>query len=295
MELKSLVEDFPRSYFKLLTAKHCKKYGKSLSYLNKWITESTPLLSDSCYLISTKVNWILNGRTSFPTCKMCGKTIGIGKNLQLNTSYANYCKECQYKHAAQTTKCSIEKKLALNENYYREIVAKRKSTNIENGHDPAWNNMPKNIATCLDRYGVENVRQTEGCKKKIKQTKLKNHNDENYVNADQIKKTNNDRYGVDWPMQSEQIRAKAATEYVYDAKTFDSKGELCYYIWLKDINIDFTYHPMAKLQYVYNGKTHYYFPDFIVKGQFVEIKGDHFFKEDGTMQNPYDHSQDCLL
>ena len=35
-------------------------------------------------------------------------------------------------------------------------------------------------------------------------------------------------------------------------------------------------------------------PDFIVEGTIIEIKGDHFFKEDGTMQNPFDHSLDGL-
>ena len=35
-------------------------------------------------------------------------------------------------------------------------------------------------------------------------------------------------------------------------------------------------------------------PDFIVEGYIVKIKGDHFFKEDGTMQNPFDHSLDGL-
>ena len=35
-------------------------------------------------------------------------------------------------------------------------------------------------------------------------------------------------------------------------------------------------------------------PDFLVDGHYVEIKGDHFFKKDGTMQNPYDHRQDGL-
>ena len=34
-------------------------------------------------------------------------------------------------------------------------------------------------------------------------------------------------------------------------------------------------------------------PDFKVDGQFIELKGDQFFK-DGKMQNPYDHSQDLL-
>ena len=37
-----------------------------------------------------------------------------------------------------------------------------------------------------------------------------------------------------------------------------------------------------------------YFPDFKIGDKCFEIKGDHFFKEDGTMQNPYDHSQDLL-
>ena len=48
------------------------------------------------------------------------------------------------------------------------------------------------------------------------------------------------------------------------------------------------------MQYIFDGKCHQYMPDFIVEGQVVEIKGDHFFKEDGTMQNPYDHSLDPL-
>ena len=29
-----------------------------------------------------------------------------------------------------------------------------------------------------------------------------------------------------------------------------------------------------------------------MENQFAEIKGDHFFKGDGTMCNPYDHDQD---
>lgn len=37
-----------------------------------------------------------------------------------------------------------------------------------------------------------------------------------------------------------------------------------------------------------------YLPDFKVDGQLVEIKGDHFFKPDGTMRNPYDSGQDGL-
>lgn len=75
---------------------------------------------------------------------------------------------------------------------------------------------------------------------------------------------------------------------------FDSIYEIAYYIWLTDHKIEFTYEPDMKFKYVHNGKDHWYMPDFFVDSQYIEIKGDHFFKEDGTMQNPYDHSQDAL-
>ena len=44
-----------------------------------------------------------------------------------------------------------------------------------------------------------------------------------------------------------------------------------------------------------NGQEHLYYPDFEVNGQLYEIKGDQFFKENGAMQNPYDHSQDAFF
>lgn len=37
-----------------------------------------------------------------------------------------------------------------------------------------------------------------------------------------------------------------------------------------------------------------YFPDFRIGNKCFEVKGSHFFKDDGTMQNPFDHSQDAL-
>ena len=46
--------------------------------------------------------------------------------------------------------------------------------------------------------------------------------------------------------------------------------------------------------YEYNGKTHFYFPDFEVDGMLYEIKGSQFFNEDGTMCNPYNHDLDGI-
>jgi hypothetical protein len=67
--------------------------------------------------------------------------------------------------------------------------------------------------------------------------------------------------------------------YIFDEKIFDSSWELAYYIWLKDNNIEFEYHPDIFFEYTIQNKKHHYFPDFKVGDNFVEIKGDAFLNE----------------
>ena len=101
-------------------------------------------------------------------------------------------------------------------------------------------------------------------------------------------------YNVENPMQVRQFFLKTICSYVYDNKSFSSKPELAFYIYLRDKNIDFEYQPECSFLYQYDGKMHKYFPDFKINDQYLELKGDQFLKEDGTWQNPYDHSQDQL-
>ena len=70
--------------------------------------------------------------------------------------------------------------------------------------------------------------------------------------------------------------------YLYDGQYFDSSWELAYYIWLKDNNIVFSYHPKPGITYFSNGKKHTYYPDFIVDNNIIEIKGDQFFDTNGN-------------
>lgn len=72
-ELKKLVAENPRAYFKMLNAKYSKKVEKSLEYLRDWMNTVTPKLSGPEYRISTKTYWILNDIIDFPRCKICGK------------------------------------------------------------------------------------------------------------------------------------------------------------------------------------------------------------------------------
>lgn len=51
-----------------------------------------------------------------------------------------------------------------------------------------------------------------------------------------------------------------------------STWELAYYIYCKDNNKQIS-RCTDRFKYKYNGKTHYYTPDYVVDGQYVEIKG----------------------
>lgn len=173
-----------------------------------------------------------------------------------------------------------EKYNVSNPMQYDKILEKSKSTNLErygakcvfckeSSLKPIINDVIK------EKYGVENVFQNEEIKTKSHDTCLKH-------------------YGVPNYSQSELSRKNRRSQFSYDDISFDSSWELCFYIYHK-LNGRNIKRSDTKFEYVFEGKTHVYFPDFEMDGVLYEIKGDQFFKEDGTMQNPYDHSQDELF
>jgi hypothetical protein len=63
---------------------------------------------------------------------------------------------------------------------------------------------------------------------------------------------------------------------------------------LTDHNIDFIYKP-EKIKY----KDKFYYPDFKIKNELIEIKGEQFFNKSGQLQNPITKEldidkQECL-
>ena len=50
-------------------------------------------------------------------------------------------------------------------------------------------------------------------------------------------------------------------KYVYDGIMFDSSIEIVYYIWIRDSGEAIQRSNVA-FPFVFNGKTHYYIPDF---------------------------------
>lgn len=152
--------------------------------------------------------------------------------------------------------------------------------------------------TCLKKYGVENAFQADVIREKIKQTNLERYGVENPKQSqniqEKIKQTCLKKYGVEHPWSNLEVRKKCFKRYIYNNINFDSSWELYCYIYLAEHNIEFIYQPDVQLKYVIHGKTHTYYPDFLINGKLYEIKGDQFFDEDGLLINPYDPSMNDI-
>lgn len=138
----------------------------------------------------------------------------------------------------------------------------------------------------------EELAHTEESYRKRHKTCLDKYGETHHFKNKEVLSTQWDSYmrrtGYEHPAKDPNIKHSGSKGYFYNDIHFDSSWELAYYIWLKDQEIDFIYHPDFSLEYLDdNGELHCYWPDFLVEGQFVEIKGDHFFNEKGEPYNQY--------
>lgn len=165
---------------------------------------------------------------------------------------------------------NIEKYGVSNSQQREEVKQKTKETNLKKyGHVCAMQSetlKPKIKKTMVERYGAENIFGSEQGKQKIKNTNL-------------------ERYGVENPQQNREIHVKTMKHYVYNSVNFDSSWELAVYIYCIDHNISIEREPI-KFKYINDsGKESYYFPDFIIDGRIIEIKGDQFLEDDGSLKD----------
>lgn len=162
----------------------------------------------------------------------------------------------------------------------------------------------------FEKYGVTNPMKLPEILERLKETIRRKYGCEWITQTDlfkeKSKKTCLEKYGFEWATQNPKIQDKIRQKFIlnlpkflkkihkkyqFSGNTFDSSWELAYFIWLIDHNIEFVYQPNCLLEYLVDGITHHYFPDFLVEGKMVEIKGDHFFDEDGKMRNPWKKSK----
>ena len=333
--------------------------AKKNANLVSYITEHTPLLSDSCYTIGTKIYWVLNGLKEFPKCKTCGKPL-TNKNVNAISGYVRqYCSmKCSRSSPESIAKCKhtklehfgnenfVNREKAVQTNIERygakdimqtSIGKEHLSNSIKEKYGTNWFTetnefQEKAKKTWKEKYGeeIENPTQSKEILEKIRRNNLEKYGVENLMQLPETVKKLSEKfqsiYGCKWIFQNKEIQEKIrqstidkygfpyATQnpniqkklhqkfilniskfrkeihkkYVVDTLMFDSSWEIAYFIWLSDNNVSFVYQPNISFEYIVEDETHYYFPDFIVEGNIVEIKGDHFFdKTTGHMICPW--------
>lgn len=143
-------------------------------------------------------------------------------------------------------------------------------------------------------------------RKKVEQTFLKKYGCTNAFESPEIRRkiieTNLKRYGVKTPIMTSQIKEAIKNtrmkkygmpcvpsgRYMYDGMRFDSTAELAFWIQQHDFGVSIERCSGAdRMEFISGGHVIGYYPDFKLDGKYIEIKGDQFFRPDGTMFCPY--------
>ena len=214
---------------------------------------------------------------NLPRCKYCNEILNDPDDI--------YCSPaCVGKGTVDKVKETCNKKYNVTSySKTQECKIKSKRTKLERYDDENYINVDKAIQT----WANKSIQEKKYYVDKSKATKLERYNDENYCNPEKIKNTLLLHYGVDNFAKTEMFHHNKKKKYYYNNCKFDSQYELCFYIYYKDKGYSISMESV-KLKYEFNGKIHYYFPDFEIEGQLIEIKGEHFLdKETGKWINPY--------
>jgi hypothetical protein len=99
-------------------------------------------------------------------CKVCGKP---AKWSNRTNNFLNYCsKSCGNTVASKQGRIAIKEKYGVvNMSQIPGVSDKVKQTKKDRYGDANYNNMEKNVQTCLDKYGVTNAAKSQEIRKKI--------------------------------------------------------------------------------------------------------------------------------
>lgn len=155
----------------------------------------------------------------------------------------------------------------------------------------------KKKQTTLKNYGVENPSQSFLLRQKIETTNMIRYGHpypsmtlerrralkarmlvEGKQIAQKAKVTNLKTYGVRSPLQTLNAHQKSKHTYYYENQSFDSMPELALFIYATEHGEPIERLP-TKLKYFFENEEHYYFPDFLYKGQLVELKNPYLYEK----------------
>ena len=275
----------------------CKGECTSIFKGVKILIEEPLEITTDTDLEEVKKKYKCNQRVEFK-CQKCG----CKENIQIRVLDKLLCSKCSFEETC------LKKFGTTSPLSNKEIQKQIKQTKIEKYGDENYSNKEQTKQTMLERYGgytlqskelLEKVLETKRKKygkhleeltKKAKQTKFERYGDENYNNMELNKQTCLKRYGVDNYSKTAESRKQIKRKYKYDGEYFDSLWELKFYIYALEKGLNIKRDP-CNFKYEFDGKEHWYFPDFLVNDRLIEIKGDHFFVGE-KMVNPYDRTQD---
>ena len=222
--------------------------------------------------------------------KTCLQKYGVEVVSQNKDIRAKQISTFKNKTAEEKREIQVKRRKTLQELYgdnYREVLKEKREATSFNRF--GFRNIfctegfqEKKKQASLKKYGTEHPSQSPLVRSKVKATNVQRYGTEHFVNPEKAKQTCIDKYGI--PHYPKGV-------YDYDGLHFDSKWELALWIYAKDHDEEIEREP-TYFTIPFKGKNCGYTLDFRYKGKLIEVKGDQFFKADGTLQNPFDHSQD---
>lgn len=96
--------------------------------------------------------------------------MGVGSNVGVTTGYPKHCVKCGHVAAIVATSETVKQNSANDPNYYKKIIAKRQKTCLEKHGKADWTNQEKNVQTCCEWYGVDNISKAGFFKERLKRT-----------------------------------------------------------------------------------------------------------------------------
>lgn len=170
-----------------------------------------------------------------------------------------------------------------------KMIEKEKETKLKKYSN--YNNFEKIKSILLKKYSVTSYFSNKDFKQKAENTKLKKYGNKNFNNHKQYVQTCLKKYGVESTNQIKEIVEKQQRNnhynYLYENQIFNSYPELCFYIFEKDHGKNIIRNPSIFEYFDNLGKLHFYHPDFLDEGRYIEIKGDHLIDKNGQLYNPY--------
>nr|DAO10770.1 MAG TPA: Putative modification methylase [Caudoviricetes sp.] len=262
------------------------------------ILEYTSFIPFDCSF-TTRLYYFYNQKQYLERCEICSSPI-----LRDTTSPYKYsvslcgCHECLVKKRKQgiIDRFGVDNVMELK--HYRDKIS---TSNTKTPEEQAVIN-EKRRNTCLERYGVVNGGSTDFAQ----QLKRAAYNKLTLEQVEERKQkrlnTCLERYGISYPMRAEEFRKRSRAKlreywqnsvsfnfrniFQYDEVFFDSSYELYYYIWAIEMGKSIKRNT-TKFKYTVDGVDHCYVPDFVVDGEYVEIKGSQFINEEGDWCNPF--------